>query len=401
MRRLMVALLCLVFCAATSVSAHWVETQGRAEIHHDDLTSARMRALRDAMGQAALLGGARVQAQSQWRDGQLESDYVQMSGLAEVSRVEMLSQERQGNDWVVKIRAWTQGQSSCQFGQTNPYQKSVAVTGFYLQDAQGATLGQLGQVGILAAQDLRRRWARSASIYALDASYTLVYESPETAPVHFDERHRLTNRLNHAAQAMGSQYVVSGVIRDLSTGRQPGPGSRTETWLGQLGQAAPDRARQYVVDLMLHDSYSGGLIYQGSYQVSGDWTLDRFAQASYMSPAFLRTPYGQQVDRIQQQMADDLAKILACQPYMASISRVDGRRITVNQPVPSGIRPGDVLAVYRTSHGFSRSQEPLVSLTDTKVSARVVQVQPGFLIAELPVEAVRLNLQVDDLVTAW
>lgn len=398
MRRLLALIL---LSLSVSAAAQWVEAEGQAEIVYQDLESARMRAVRDAMGQAAVMAGARVQAVSQLHNGQVASDYVRMSGLANLSQVEVLQENTDQHTYRVRIRAWAEGLSSCPAGQGNPYQKSLAVTGFFLQDAPGSNLGQLGQVGILLAQDLVRRWQGSRSVYALDASYTLIYDTPETAPVQFDDRHRLTNRLHHAAQSMDAQYVLSGVVETLSAGTQTGPNSRSERFAGQMGLASRDRSRQYNLKVMLHDSYSGALVYQHYYQLEADWTWDRFRRTGFLTPAFLATPYGRQVDQLHQKIANDVGQILACQPYMAAISAVSGQRITVAQPVASGIRPGDLLSVYRTSHGFSRQQDALINLTDTKVSARVVQVQPGFLVAELPVEAVRLNLQVDDLVVAW
>lgn len=395
-------LICLMMLVVTlPVMAQWVEAEGQADVHYQDLESARMRAIRDAMGQAAVMAGARVQAVSESHNGVINSEFVRMSGHANLSQVELLNESHQQGRYQVRIRAWAEGLSSCALGQGNPYQKSLAVTGFYLQDAAGANLGQLGQIGIAVAQDLVRRWQGSSSIYALDASHTLIYDSPETAPVHFDDRHRLNNRLQHAAQAMQSQYVLSGVVEALGAGNQVGPSSRTERFASHLGLSGADRARQYNLRVMLHDSYSGALVFQHYYQLEADWTWDRFRQTGFLTPAFLTTPYGREVDSLHAQIAQDMEQILACQPYMASISAVDGSIIRVSQPVASGIRPGDLLAVYRTSHSFSRQQDTMVSLTDTKVSARVVQVQPGFLVAELPVEAARLNLQADDLVVAW
>ena len=86
---------------------------------------------------------------------------------------------------------------------------------------------------------------------------------------------------------------------------------------------------------------------------------------------------------------------------VTKIENTQQRQLYLSAGANSGLRPGDAVSVYRTKQVFDRNQQSRWQLTDTKIFAVVKQVQPDFSIAELPMDARMLNVQMDDVVFAW
>ena len=108
-----------------------------------------------------------------------------------------------------------------------------------------------------------------------------------------------------------------------------------------------------------------------------------------------------QVKHALSDVVSDLNENLGCQPYMAKIIHADNEYIRLDTGGSVGMRPGDVVNVFRTSTFFNLDQEGLTQLHDTKVKATITQVQPRFAIAKLEKNANRFAIQREDVVVAW
>lgn len=394
----------LLSLTALTVSAQTllpIAAEGYASIEFNDINSARMRALRKAIENASLQVSANVHSTQVLEDGNLTVDYLRINSAAKVSDVQVISEGQQGELYHVHIAARVSPDLICANVMTNHYRKSVAITGFSMEHPDHAALGHLGAVdrslAALLVNDLNGR----EGIRALSANYLTLYPNTPNAPTQISPRMTLTRAVS-AAKDLGVQFVVSGVIRDMSMENPDAPrAARWDGWLKRIGITKAKRRRHFVFDLFVHDGYSGALVFQSRYRTHGIWNERNHAEVGFATAKYFSTNYGQQVRLLLDQAVEDLQKTVQCQPFMATIAQVQDNRIFISSGAESGLRPGDFLSVYRTSQKFDRQGDTFWQIVDTQLVAQIKQVQPYYAVAEMAISTQRLNLQMDDLVMAW
>ena len=384
------------------VSALTVEVTGEAPLS-GAISYAREQALQDAMRQASLRAGAQVSSTQLMSQGVVKQDDVQVRSNAQLKNIEVLWEDQAGGLYQVAIRADVTPQAMCP-ASTQRYRKAVAVAGFGLARPQQATLGQLQNI----EQDLPRVLVNTlnnrGAIHALDATRTSLYQDPRRAPSMETAQQRLTTSVALATQ-LGAQYVVSGVVRDLSMMGEAGNDSRrasgADSWLDLLGLEDSNRDRQFVMDVFVHDGLSGAMLFQRSYSAHGAWDRPARERVPFASPHFWQTPYGAEVRELLSGVVDDVDEVLRCQPFMARIVKAKGNRLHIEASAGAGIRPGDKFQVYRTGTFYNLDLEPRTELSDMATEVVIKQVQPQFVVAEMKLTAEHLAIQRDDMVIAW
>lgn len=378
-----------------------VDARGQAEVSYDDVDSARIRALRNAIENASMQVSAQVHSTQVMENGNLTVDYLRVNSAAQVRGIQIMSEGRAGNLYRVDITAQVSPDQVCANVMANHYRKSVAVTGFALEHPEQATLGHLGAVDRELAAYLVNGLSGMAGVRALNANNMTLYPNALNAPTQLSSRLTLTSAVD-AAKSLGVQFVISGVVRELAMENPDAPQARGwDGLLKKVGLEKASRTRHFVFDVFVHDGYSGALVFQSRYSTYGTWNEPRTARVGFATGKFFGTDYGQEVHLLLQQAMSDIQQTIQCQPFMAAISQVNGRRIFVDTGASSGLRPGDFLSVFRTSQHFDRQGDSFWQISDTRLVAEVKQVQPHFAIAELAIGSERLNLQMDDLVMAW
>lgn len=381
--------------------SHWVSATGEAEIMYGDVNAARLRAIRNAIENAAIQVNSQVSSTQVLENGSLTVDRLRINSNARVHQVEVLSEQQNDQTFQVEIEARVSEKQICATHIANTFRKSVAVTGFAMQFPEQSTLGHLGSVDRSFATYLVNSLNGSEGIRALDANYLLLYPVTSSAPTQLSPANALTQAVT-ASEQLGVQFIVSGVIRDMSMVNADAPYAKPwDQWLEKAHLKKEPRLRRFVFDLYVHDGYSGALVFQSRYTAEGLWDARHHDKVGFATARFWSTDYGQQVQKLVAMSIQDLQQNVQCQPFMASISRTQGNRIYLASGASSGLRPGDAVTVYRTSSFFDRDQNRYTQITDTKLMATIKQVQPHFAIAELPVRVEQMNIQQDDLVIAW
>ena len=383
---------------ASLAEAFVVEVQGQAPIA-GSINHARQQALEDAMRQASLRAEAHVVSTQLMSKGLITQDDIELKSQANIKDVEVLWEGAEQGIYSVTIRADVKPMQMCQQG--NSLRKAVAVTGFGLVSAKQTSLGQLQNI----EQDLARVFINtfndSGQMHALDASHIGLYSSPKFAPSVQNQQRHLTTSMA-LAQNLGAQYIVSGIVRGLDTlSTAADRVEQDESWLSLVGLTDEPTERQFVVDVFVHDGFSGALIFSNTYATQGKWNLDRMANVRFASPAFWRSNYGHAVKDLLAGAIDDVSMSLRCQPFMAKIIRTEGKRLHIEALAGAGIRPGDKFSIYRSGTFYNLDLEPRIELTNTDMKATVSQVQPQFIVAELSMSAQQLSIQRDDIVIAW
>ena len=102
-----------------------------------------------------------------------------------------------------------------------------------------------------------------------------------------------------------------------------------------------------------------------------------------------------------EQAAEDLQASLGCQPFMAKITRTDGRNVYINSGADAGLRPGDTLNIYRLSTFYDNQQNPYTELENVKLVLTLKKVQPFFARGQVATDPDKIGIQQGDVVIAW
>lgn len=397
-------ILCLLIgLDSTQAEAKWLEATGQANVVHQDLVSARRAAIRDAVQQLSLQAGADVSSFQQMTDGAISADNLRVSSNGTVQDINILKEEVKGNLLFLTIQADVLIEDkSCRSNTSNGYLRSAAMTSFYLEDPQAAAFGGLYNIGQTLPADLSRRLGSAQKVKVLDASGFQVYTSPKTIPTSVTEEGSLTTAIT-ASNQLGVQYVISGVIRDISMARPDLV--RTKSYFGQVKdkmEYGDSRfERRFQIDIYVHDGFSGALVYSQRYETLGNWTVPLEEKTGFGSAAFWRSDYGQQVNKVFDNIVDDLHSTLGCQPFMARVTRTDGNNIYIDAGADAGLRPGDTLNLYRSSTFYDANQNAYTELENVKMVITLKRVQPFFSRGAIATEPDKLGIQQGDVVIAW
>lgn len=291
------------------------------------------------------------------------------------------------------------GEFLCKETQASQYKKKTAVLGFSLQVPEQSNIGGLNNIERGLSSQLSQRLKERDELVVYEQSQVAIHADLRNAPSHYTEQLTLTQAANYAKQT-GVQFVVSGVVRNLSL--EASESLSTSYWakLKRLAQRT-NQARHFVVDLFIHDGVSGAIVWQKQFSAVGAWQADLADKIGFESPAFLNEEYGQEVAKLISSMAQGVAEQIHCQPFMTRISRVEGKTLHFSSGARSGIRPGDKLSLYRTANFYDSDRLAGIDLESVKTALTVSQVHPDFASGTVSVDPGRLNIQEDDLLIAW
>ena len=397
-------MLCLLIgLESTQAEAKWLEATGQAKVMHQDLVSARRTAIRDAIQQLSLQAGADVSSYQQMTDGAITADNLRVSSNGTVQDINILKEEVKGDTLYLTIEADVLVKNqSCGDETSNNYLRSAAISSFYLEDAQSASFGGFYNISQKLPADLSRRLNSLQQVKALDASGFQVYNSPQTIPTSVTTEGTLTTAIE-AAGKFGTQYVVSGVIRDIAMARPDL--LRTKSYFGQIKDKMEHGEnrfeRRFQMDVYVHDGFSGAMVYSQRYETLGNWNVPLEEKPGFGSVAFWKSDYGRQVSDVFDEVVDDINTNLSCQPFMAKITRTEGKTLYIDAGAGAGLRPGDTLNLYRLSTFYDANQTPYTELENTKMVVTLKKVQPFFSRGVISTETDRLSIQQGDVVIAW
>ncbi|MEO9275674.1 flagellar assembly protein T N-terminal domain-containing protein [Marinomonas sp. 5E14-1] len=373
-----------------------VDVAGEAIIYNDDIADARYRATQQAIKQAVLESGSRVNVKDALNNGELESN-IEIRSSGHVQRASILSEEVNGDFLSLIARIEVTPDSQCSSGPTSYYRKTVGVTGFELQNPQQARLGELSNIARELPKHLADEINKQGYIRAITATNIAIYPDLINAPSSTNFDGSLTN-VTRISEQLGVQYIVSGVIRDIGEIYLRQPNNKDAKDLLDEGI---DKERSFIVDIYIYDGFSGALLFEHRYNEIGNWDILDHARIGFGSAKFWTVHYGRVVQQTLKESALDTSEQLRCQPFMANIFRTEGNKIHIAAGSLSGIKQGDTFNVYRRYEVFNQRQSTQTQLNNANISVTITQVQPNFSIGELVVDAHILNVQQQDVVIAW
>jgi len=396
-------LVCLALCSGLAGAAV-LEGVGHATIQENNIDQARAEARKAAMRDLALQYDARVSSRDEVENGELVSSQTELSAVADVRNATVVDEYQSGNLLRVTVRAeLSEGRTqsaSCKAGDASDLRKRVAVAGFpVVAPAQGGHRS-VDNAGEKLPQALIERLQRQGRLQILGSTQQQLFDRLPDAPT--SQSNMASNRLTNVVQVareLGAQFVVAGVIRDIGLS-DPGAWGSSIIDRMQRSIGTSDSERRFEAELMVFDGFSGSVVYRKRYDTSADWRPDGNGSDGFASAGFQKSEWGQAVSGVMGEMAEDVKRALACQPFMTRIARVDGDKVTLESGATAGLRPGDELAVYRSQSYFD-SLGGTPELEDAGVSVTLDNVHPDFSNGRLPNVGGQVNVQRDDIAIIW
>ncbi len=338
--------------------AKTVVAQGQAVIEDDNIIAARARAYEEALRQAALTTGVQVYSRTAMDTAGNINDSLQLRTTQYIDSSEIIRESIIGNIITVTVEAQIGSDNeACDFPAAN-YRKKIAATRFSvlhpehigITDFYGFETG----IGAYILQLLKQ----SDNFVTRNASHLTLYNDPTQAPYIAQQTIAENTLLTEIAENTGVQYVISGVIRDLSVELE-------SDRLGVPAQGMPDlseyfpsiksflgyqrraRKRHLSIEFYLHDTLTGELLSQNHYaQTIEDYYAIPDQAIPFGSQHFFQTRFGQLFDEIIRKETAHIQKVLNCRPFtMRVIDEKDGK-LYLDAGTSNRVRAGDILTIY-------------------------------------------------------
>lgn len=389
----------LLLTPVVPASAVVLEGTGIATIRGGDMDTAREEAHKAALRDVALQYDARIRSEDTVEEGRITNSRLTVASSARARNVRVIDERQVGNALRITLKAEvSEDAGNCHVGEAASLKKRVAVTGFTVQHPDQTRHGRLDDAGEVLPQMIQARLQAQGNLQVLKAATTQLYPDVTNAPTARQFDNRLTN-VTQVARELGAQFVVAGVIRDIGVEAPEAWGSSVLHKIGR-SLSPTSRDRRFIADLMIFDGFSGSPVYQKRYDTSGQWNAGVGESVGFGSIGFLNTGYGEAVDGLVDQMRDDIQNALSCQPFMTRITRVDGTRVTMESGATSGLRPGDTLALYRSSTHFD-SLGATPELKDADIEVTLDSVFPEYANGLIPQYGALENIQRGDIAIIW
>ncbi|HEB92321.1 MAG TPA: hypothetical protein ENI94_02425 [Gammaproteobacteria bacterium] len=382
--------------------AQTVEAEGAARIESSVALAKRM-ALQDAIRQALMQANAQISTTTVTSRTGVVTDNMRFSAQGRVTHVAILREWSDNDHYYVKIRAQVpgdalieallkaeQGGAAGQAGSyataeaANRYRRKVAVSQFHVLDR--TQIHDLPNIETELARELERRLISDGRVLTVNASQYLLPLSEEGvisqrrilgALPPAREPHQVASEF---AESLGVQFVVTGVIRDMSVSNH---------FLGT-------KIRHLELDLFIHDGISGASV--ARHRVSE--TMEEHvltdlhpADSVVMSEKFFASPFGRKVDQMLDRMVGLIVSDVGSQPFTARVIRAEGNRVYFDAGGLANIRVGDVLNTYKLSEVPVKDypgQRALGYTENPSTNLIVTQVQRLFSVGELAEDITRL-----------
>ncbi|MDK8463200.1 flagella assembly protein FlgT [Marinobacter sp. SS13-12] len=387
-----------VLMLAANVQAVVLEGVGHATIYNDDVDSARQEAKKAALRDVSLQYEARISSRDTMENGVVTESRLQVASSSRARSVKVVDEYRRDDLMRVTVRADMSESGSCSAGEASGLRKRVAVTGFPMVYPDQARIGRIDDAGEILPQLLQADLRATGNLQVFGATTQRLFSDLLNAPTQQKFNNRLTNVIQ-VARELGVQFVVAGVIRDVGVSDPDAWGTSIIDRM-QRGVGAANQNRRFVADLMIYDGFSGAPVYQERFATEARWDAGPGSSDGFGSAGFQETRYGQAVGDLMKEMTSAVNNALACQPFITRVSRVDGRKVTLDSGATAGLRPGDELKLYRSASFFD-SPGATPELQDSGTTMTVNNVHPDFSNGRIPVSGGLINIQRDDVAIVW
>ncbi|EMK6989701.1 flagellar assembly protein FlgT [Vibrio alginolyticus] len=329
------------------VIASWYEVTGVATIVSSEET-ARLHALEDALFKAVNFSGADIGSISNLMPLLEESRNEYQFTNHEVRYILVESERKRRGKVEVKIRVDIYPSATgC---HTDQYKKTMLVGNIEVASPQQAVMGQIYQVGDDFSHVVNRQLDQTSRSFV--SVGTTDYSISSNYPA----------RTQMIAQDNGAQYIIGGVITDL-----------TATVESQLLQDDIIN-RQFALEMKVFDGKTGHEIFNKAYREVARWPFAKTSQVDTRSARFWASTYGEMMLRVSRNIMLDLESELSCKITLPEVVAVFGNTVTMDLGRMHGVKEGDKLQLWHTASFIDQNGLPRNKVSQSEITLTVSRI---------------------------
>ncbi|EPA1955303.1 flagellar assembly protein FlgT [Vibrio alginolyticus] len=337
----------LVMLVPFKVMASWYEVTGVATIVSSEET-ARLHALEDALFKAVNFSGADIGSISNLMPLLEESRNEYQFTNHEVRYILVESERKRRGKVEVKIRVDIYPSATgC---HTDQYKKTMLVGNIEVASPQQAVMGQIYQVGDDFSHVVNRQLDQTSRSFV--SVGTTDYSISSNYPA----------RTQMIAQDNGAQYIIGGVITDL-----------TATVESQLLQDDIIN-RQFALEMKVFDGKTGHEIFNKAYREVARWPFAKTSQVDTRSARFWASTYGEMMLRVSRNIMLDLESELSCKITLPEVMAVFGNTVTMDLGRMHGVKEGDKLQLWHTASFIDQNGLPRNKVSQSEITLTVSRI---------------------------
>ncbi|MCZ0742409.1 flagellar assembly protein FlgT [Vibrio diabolicus] len=337
----------LVMLVPFKVMASWYEVTGVATIVSSDET-ARLHALEDALFKAVNFSGADIGSISNLMPLLEESRNEYQFTNHEVRYILVESERKRRGKVEVKIRVDIYPSATgC---HTDQYKKTILVGNIEVASPQQAVMGQIYQVGDDFSRVVNRQLDQTSRSFV--SVGTTDYSISSNYPA----------RTQMIAQDNGAQYIIGGVITDL-----------TATVESQLLQDDIIN-RQFALEMKVFDGKTGHEVFNKAYREVARWPFAKTSQVDTRSARFWASTYGEMMLRVSRNIMLDLESELSCKITLPEVVAVFGNTVTIDLGRMHGVKEGDKLQLWHTASFIDQNGLPRNKVSQSEITLTVSRI---------------------------
>lgn len=353
-----------------TANAAWYEVTGTSAIVSSEEV-ARLNALEDAIYKAVNFAGADIGSISNLRP-LLESSRNEYQFTNHEVRY-VLVEEHKTRQGVMYVKARIDIYPSATGCHVSQYKKTFLVGNIDLASPQQAVMGQIYNVGDDFAQVINRQLAQESRSFV----------SVGTTDYSIDKQH--SERLTMIAEDTGAQYILGGVITDLTA------------TIDQKLLLDDVINRQFAIQMQVFDGKTGQEVLTRNYREVAKWPFAKTSQVDTKSARFWASTYGSMMLRVSRNIMLDLESELSCKITLPEVVAKFGNTITIDLGRVHGVKTGDKLQLWHTGSFIDQKGLPRNKVTQSDITLTVTRVYENE--AELSVDQQNLaaSIQIGDV----
>lgn len=356
---------------ANTASAAWFEVTGTATVVSSEEV-ARIHALEDALFKAVSFSGADIGSISNLRP-LLESDRKEYQFTNSEVRY-ILVDEQKTRSGVMFVKARIDIYPSATGCHVSQYKKTFLVGNIDIASPQQAVMGQIYSVGDDFANVINRQLDQQSANFV------------SVGTTDFEINKRYPERLKMIAEDTGAQYIIGGVITDLTATIEAG---------GLLSDDVINR--QFALEMQVFDGKTGNEVYNRNYREVARWPFAKTSQVDTRSARFWASTYGDMMLRVSRNIMLDLESEVSCKITLPEVVAKWDNTITIDLGRIHGVMEGDKLQLWHTGSFIDQRGLPRNKVTETDITLTVSRVYENE--AELTVDQAEFSgsIQIGDV----
>ena len=350
--------------------AEWYEVTGTAAVVSTE-SAARLHALENAIYKAVKFAGADIGSISNLMP-LLESERTEYQFSNHEVRYILIEQTTSRND-VMSVRARIDIYPSAAGCQQNQYKKTFLVGNIDLASPQQAVMGQIYSLGDDFAEVVNRQIGQESGSFV------------SVGTTNFDINARNPERIKMIAQDTGAQYIIGGVITDLTA------------TIEQKLLKDDIINRQFALEMKVFDGKTGSEVFKHNYREVARWPFAKTSQIDTRSARFWASTYGDMLLRVSRNIMLDLESEISCKITLPEVVAKFGNTITMDLGRIHGVQEGDKLQLWHTGAFIDQKGLPRNKVTQSDITLTVSRVYEND--AELMIDQPELlsSVQIGDV----